>query len=315
MKTIVSGLGLIVIDQLVFVDAHPPIDTKVFATDHVIQIGGPVPTALAQLRRFGCSARILGSWADDIHGSAIEAHLCREGIDFDRTACRAARATGFAHVWVESKSGRRTVVSSPPAGQPSNAAAQGFGRQASVLHLDGWGGDAAVIAAQATRATGGVVFLDAGSVKPATERLLPLVTVLNVPKRFIQAFCGNEDSEAGARQLLKLGPRIVTVTDGEHGAEIYTPELAEGVPAFPVRAVDSCGAGDAFCGGLIYAVVNGYEPVDALRFAMATAAIKVSRVGNRESLASLDEVLRLIEEQREPRASALGSSSTRSPEN
>jgi sugar/nucleoside kinase (ribokinase family) len=198
-------------------------------------------------------------------------------------------------VWVETVTGRRTVVSSPPAGEPDVAAAAEFGRSARVLHLDGWGGEAAVAAAEATRENGGLVTLDCGSAKPATARLLPLANVLNAPRRFVRTYCGTDDWEAGARALAERGPRLVTVTDGEHGAGVYADGTAVWLSAFPVRAVDTCGAGDVFCGGLIYAVLIGLGPVEALRFATATAAVKVSRPGNREALAGREEVERLLE--------------------
>lgn len=294
---VVCGLGLIVLDQQVFLREYPTADSKVSAQRHRTQLGGPVPTALAQLQRFGVGCRMLGSWADDAAGREIEGDLKRTGIGFDAAACRTASGSGFAHVWVESATGRRTVVSSPPKGEPDVVAAAEFGRAARVLHLDGWGGEAAVAAAEATRDNGGLVVLDCGSAKPATERLLPLANVLNVPRRFVRSYCGTDDWEAGARSLAERGPRLVTVTDGEHGAGVYGGGTAVWLPTFRVRAVDTCGAGDVFCGGLIYAVLIGLGPVEALRFAMATAALKVSRSGNREALAGREEVQRLLESQ------------------
>jgi sugar/nucleoside kinase (ribokinase family) len=285
----VAGLGLIVLDQLVYVDSYPACDTKSFGSNPMVQVGGPVPTALAQLRRLGIASRFVGSWANDTHGHVLEQHLTKDGIGFDRNACRTSPATGFAHAWIESATGRRTVVSVPPDHEPEPHDSASIVRSASILHLDGWGGDAAITAAKAVRNAGGRVTLDAGSVKPATERPLPFVTLLNVPKRFVMSFCGTNDVERGAQQLLASGPKLVTVTDGEHGAGVFTSEIAEWRPAFPVQSKDTCGAGDVFCGGLIASLLFGFEPVTALEFAMATAAIKVSRPGNRQ-LATLDEV-------------------------
>ena len=290
----VSGLGLTVLDQVLFVGEYPTLDTKTFASDHMLQVGGPVPTALAQLRVLGVEVRLLATWADDLYGHAIESQLSATGIDFDGASCRTAGMSGFAHVWIESTTGRRTVVSMVPDAQPVAQHAVAFAQAVSVLHLDGWGGDAAVAAAEATRANGGLVTLDAGSVKPATERLLPLVTWLNAPKRFVASFCGTGDLERGAKHLLAEGPKLVTVTDGENGAGVFTSTSGEWRPAFPIQAIDSCCAGDVFCGGLIFALLVGLEPVAALEFAMAAAAIKVSRRGNRE-LATYEEVMAFLQ--------------------
>ncbi len=286
----VHGLGMVVLDEQVFLREYPAADAKVFAEGHRLQIGGPVPTALAQLRKLGAECRFLGAWGDDPAGREIEADFDRTGIGFDRAACRVADHTGFAHVWVEPATGRRTVVSVPPAQVPDRDGAAAFGRAADVLHLDGWGGDAAISAAEATHASGGLVTLDAGSIKPATERLIPLARVLNAPMRFIRSYCGTDDPLAGARRLLELGPELVTVTDGERGAGVYTAQVAEWLPAFPAEAVDTCGAGDVFCGGLLFAFLNGENPASCLRFAMAAAALKVTRLGNRDALPDRDAV-------------------------
>jgi sugar/nucleoside kinase (ribokinase family) len=56
----------------------------------------------------------------------------------------------------------------------------------------------------------------------------------------------------GARQLMKLGPRIVVVKQGEYGASLFTEESFFSLPAYPLETViDPTGAGDAFAGGLL----------------------------------------------------------------
>ena len=290
----VHGLGLVVLDEQMFVERSPEIDSKVFATGRRIQFGGPVPTALAQLQRFGVGTTFLGAWADDDAGRSIEARITAAGIRFDPQACRTACASGVAHVWVETTTGRRTVVSRPPDGQPTVEQACQFGRPARLLHLDGWGGDAAIAAARACRDTGGAVTLDSGSVKPATERLLPLAHVVNAPRRVLSDYCGTSDAATGAKFLLKTGPKLVSVTDGDRGAGIFTKDIALWLPAYEIRPVDTCGAGDVFCGGLLFAHLAGYEPEPMLRFAMATAALKIGRAGN-VTLPTYDEVVAFLE--------------------
>lgn len=292
---VIGGLGLVVLDEQMFVDSHPTVDAKVFATSFRTQIGGPVPTALAQLQRFGIATRFFGSWANDAAGRAIEDGLSASGIEFDIATCRNAVATGKAHIWIETTTGRRTIVSFPPAGHFSPLPAADFARSGRVLHLDGWGGAAAIAAAEVARSEHAFLTFDCGSVKPSTELLLPLANVVNVPRRFLRDYCGTSDAESGAKAILDLGPQLVTVTDGEHGAGIYTHDFGLWRPAFRVQAIDTCGAGDVFCGGLIYAFVAGYEPEATLEFAMATAALKITRPGNHEALADYDEVVSFLE--------------------
>jgi 2-dehydro-3-deoxygluconokinase len=63
-------------------------------------------------------------------------------------------------------------------------------------------------------------------------------------------------------------------------------------PRYDVRIVDRVGAGDAFAAGIIYALLTGREPQDALRFAVAAGALKHTIPGDVNRV-SVDEVDRL----------------------
>ena len=43
---------------------------------------------------------------------------------------------------------------------------------------------------------------------------------------------------------------------------------------FTFNILDRVGGGDAFASGLIYAMMNGYKPMDMINFAVASSAIK-----------------------------------------
>lgn len=53
-----------------------------------------------------------------------------------------------------------------------------------------------------------------------------------------------------AKQILKLGPEILIVKKGEHGAMLFSQDTIFSAPAFPMEMIfDPTGAGDAFAGG------------------------------------------------------------------
>jgi 2-dehydro-3-deoxygluconokinase len=61
---------------------------------------------------------------------------------------------------------------------------------------------------------------------------------------------------------------------------------------YDVRLIDRIGGGDSFAGGLIYGLVTGRMPADALRFGVAVSALKQTIPGDFSRL-SVDEVDRL----------------------
>jgi sugar/nucleoside kinase (ribokinase family) len=55
-----------------------------------------------------------------------------------------------------------------------------------------------------------------------------------------------------AKKIMRLGPRIVIIKKGEHGALLFTNGTVFSAPAFPLESIyDPTGAGDAFAGGFI----------------------------------------------------------------
>ena len=85
--------------------------------------------------------------------------------------------------------------------------------------------------------------------------------------------------EAGAAALRRALGIDVAVTLGEAGAILATATGLRHTPAFPVQAVDTTGAGDAWCGVLVAALDRGLPLDAALRRAAAAAALACTRPG------------------------------------
>ena len=66
--------------------------------------------------------------------------------------------------------------------------------------------------------------------------------------------------------ILAAGPSLLMITVGEKGAHFYTHSQSVGVPAKPVNAVDTTGAGDAFLAAFLakFVRVSGQTRPDAL---------------------------------------------------
>jgi 2-dehydro-3-deoxygluconokinase len=55
---------------------------------------------------------------------------------------------------------------------------------------------------------------------------------------------------------------------------LYTGETAYYSKVYSMHIVDRVGGGDAFGGGLIYALAHGYAPQEAINFAVAASCLK-----------------------------------------
>jgi hypothetical protein len=122
-------------------------------------------------------------------------------------------------------------------------------------------------------------------------------------------------SQVGERDIVRAGFDPATLTP----AEVYAAKLVLGlailgiglaltplfdmalegdrlihVPAFPVHAVDTTGAGDVFRAGFVYGALSGWPTADILRFANAAAAVSCTRLGAISAIPTLAEVEELL---------------------
>jgi sulfofructose kinase len=93
-------------------------------------------------------------------------------------------------------------------------------------------------------------------------------------------------------------------TDGARGTFWLESGEISHLPAHEVKVVDTLGAGDVFHGALALAVAEGQAMCDAVAFASAAAAIKVTRFGGRAGAPTRAEVEHLLRTQ--PRAVVRG---------
>jgi sugar/nucleoside kinase (ribokinase family) len=124
-----------------------------------------------------------------------------------------------------------------------------------------------------------------GSLDPLVfGRVLQRTDVLSANAREAAIATGSTDLAAAATALLgRIRPGgVVVVRDGGAGCWVAGPGIRNSpvlVPGFPVRAVDTNGAGDAHGGVLAAALSRGDDVLDAARRANAAAAIAVTRSG------------------------------------
>ncbi|MCC7493359.1 MAG: hypothetical protein IT204_13475 [Fimbriimonadaceae bacterium] len=97
------------------------------------------------------------------------------------------------------------------------------------------------------------------------------VQMLLVNDEEARQLTGLEDNLAAAEGLLELGPEVVIVKKGEHGAMMLTRDWSFLLPGYPVTTVqDPTGCGDCFAGGLLGYLAAADRTAEAtLRTAMA----------------------------------------------
>jgi fructokinase len=90
----------------------------------------------------------------------------------------------------------------------------------------------------------------------------------------------DESIESFARRWAdRFNVKIVCVTCGERGCSILKNSHLTRVPGFRVKIADTVGAGDAFAGGIVHGLSQGWDMWDVGRFANAVGAVVASKHG------------------------------------
>jgi ribokinase len=128
----------------------------------------------------------------------------------------------------------------------------------------------------------------ARKLSPALLRGLTWITPNEVEANALVKSATDDGSEAdpsAADELLALGVENVLLKLGSRGCVIAQKnQPKQMIPAFPVHAVDTTAAGDAFNAGFAVGLLRGRTVEQSAVFASAVAAISVTRAGAQPSL-------------------------------
>ncbi|WP_167140485.1 ribokinase [Diaminobutyricimonas sp. TR449] len=270
----VCVVGSINLDLMVRVERSPGIGETVLGEQVARLPGGKGFNQAVASARSGAPARFCGAVGDDADGRFLREALVGAGLDDAFLSVHADTPTGLAHVAMLPASGNSIIVSQGAnASLTQDAAADAVGGARVVLVQLEIPTATAATALSRGRQLGATTIRNAAPTQAFETALLADVDILVV-----------NDSEAadlgGLDALLEAGARSVLVTLGSKGAVWQNNEGERiEVPAFPVTAVDTTGAGDAFCGALAAALAAGFDMPVALRRASAAGAIVATALG------------------------------------
>ncbi|HVE09699.1 MAG TPA: ribokinase [Paraburkholderia sp.] len=111
----------------------------------------------------------------------------------------------------------------------------------------------------------------------------------------IRDISGIDEPGQAARWLLARGPEWVVVTLGARGALLVSARQTVHLPALPVVAVDTSGAGDVFCGVLAALLSQAAPLTRAIDCAQRAAALAVERHGTFGSIPRADEMRHVMQ--------------------
>ena len=290
--SIVVCIGHTSLDRIFHVESVPAPPAKVRATSFVEGGGGMAANAAAAVAHLGGTARFWGPAGDDDIADLMQADLVRHGVDATHMHRLPGKTSSHSAILVDAK-GERLIVNSRGTALESDAnwlPLETFGSASAcdALLADVRWPQGARMALGAARRAGVATVLDGDIAEPAIlHELAGLADYCVFSEPGFRSFCSHDTTQDIAEGLggaIALGARVAAVTLGERGCawlDADQPGHLHFTPAYPTKAIDTTGAGDAFHGAVALLAAERV-PLEAMfRFASAAAAIKVGRAGVR----------------------------------
>lgn len=301
----VTILGVFVADLAFEAPRLPVMGETILGEGFRMGPGGKGSNQAVAAARAGAKVTFLTRLGADSFGEIALKTWGEAGIDTSHVIRDTERPTGAAFIFISTETRNNAIiVESGAAGALSPADVEAAravieGAKVFVTQLE-QPIDAALRGLEVARAAGVVTVFNPAPAVPITKDFLALCDYVTPNESEAEALTGLpvgsvDEARAAALRLIEMGAGAAVLTLGEKGALFCDGKVSELVPPFPVGTVrDTTGAGDAFNGGFATALGEGRAPLDAVRFACATASLSVTRLGTAPAMPSRAEIDSLL---------------------
>lgn len=297
----VLGLGVVSVDDLIYVEQYPEPDAKMRVLDNCRQFGGLVGTALAAIAALGGKCGYAGELGSDELSLLTEQAMGRAGIRLERVIKKPGAGPVHSRIIIDQQHHTRNIFFdlSKMRGLEPVAIDEALIRRAKVLLIDQLGIEGKFKAVRIARTLGIPVVADFEWVESNDEQLSEFVDHLIVSADFAKNVTGQNDPKDIVFDLHANSHRMCTaVTYGSQGCYFCSQNSSSPVflPALEVTSVDTNGCGDVFHGAYAFSIALGQGVPESLSFASAAAAVFASKPNGWKYLPTKPEVDSLLEQ-------------------
>ena len=288
----IAVIGSANVDLTTFTDRFPKPGETIFGQKFDLGFGGKGANQAVAARLCGAEVFMVARVGSDLFGPATIENFKKLGIDATHVKQVEGLSSGVAPIFVDPSGQNRILVvkGANDALKPADvdAAAETL-KTADCIVLQFEIPLETVYYTVAFARKHGVRCI----VNPAPAQHVDLLALANldyfVPNESEAetitgiAVHGVDDAKRCAGELVNGGIRRVIITLGSKGCLLAGIHSSEHVPAFPVKSIDSTGAGDAFIGSFAVFLAEGIPEQEAVRRANLYAGLSTTGVGTQKS--------------------------------
>jgi len=289
--------GALNVDKLYKVDRIALADEESEILDFKESPGGSAANTAVGLARLGVRTGFIGKVASDREGKLLVRAFIDEGVNTDGIVISESGRSGIVIGFVD-KNGERALYVDPGVNNSLefHEIDLKYASQADLLHLTSLAGETPFQAQKklieslpdvSVTIDPGMIYARKGlaELKPLIKRCLVFF-----PNEHELKMLTGKDYEKGSEILLEEGVRIVAVKMGARGCYVTDGEENHLIEPFKVKIVDSTGAGDAFCAGFLYGIINNKTLRECGILGNFVASRTLTEMGARNGLPRKEEL-------------------------
>lgn len=266
--------------------------------------GGKGSNQAVAAKRAGADVSMITKIGNDPYGKLMLEFYKDEGINSEMVFIDQENSTGIALILVDENSGENTILVVPGAChniKDENVKKAGeLIKKSDILMVQMEVNMDATFAAMKTAFENDIrIIMNPAPAQKIDDNIYKMINYLTPNETEAEILTGiktdtMENIRLAADWLYDKGVENVLITLGSDGVYIKNKDLAEVVPSYKVKAVDTTGAGDSFNGCLAVALLDGLDIIEAAKFANAGAALSVTKIGTAPSMAFREEIINFI---------------------
>ena len=281
MPAAVYILGSINYDLMTQVDCLPDQGETRMGQGAHFSVGGKGTNQAATCGSLGENTFLVGAVGNDFFGKQALSYLLIHGVDISKVNILNDQTTGTAFI-LTCDGDNRIIVN-------SGANASISFRQVEEALKQAQAGDLFVTQFETpmnlllpclklAKEKGMVTLVNPSPYKSFDAMTYPLIDYLVLNQLEAQALCQGaldtlDDLGIFQEKAMELGLNKLVLTLGSRGSFLITKTEKIHEPAYSIQVVDSTGAGDAFLGGLAFALSQNLSDQASLTFANALGAL------------------------------------------
>ena len=296
----ITVLGIFVADISFSGPKIPSIGETILGKKYNVGPGGKGCNQAIAIARLGGNTNFISKIGKDAYGALALKTLEKNKISTENTIQDSNQQTGVAGILVDQNTGKNAI--NVIVGAPSSIKISEIEKKIELIKRSKIfltqlevPKDVTLYCLKTAKENGCITILNPAPASKISKEFYNNIDFFTPNETEAEFYTGikitnDQEAKQAADKLLNLGIKKVIITLGEKGLFYSDGKEEIYLKAFPVQAIDTTGAGDAFNGGLAFGLSKEKPIKDCLELANKVAGLSTTKLGAGDAMPFLKDI-------------------------